>query len=1040
MTLQAVAVALSPEQLAALNQAHPEARLFLAEAGTGLAGLDIPRFAAALNTALGAHEIFAYQPAHVEGYRTLRFQRIDAPLRVSVRETNLAGTNERDIENALSAWLGRIQSNGPAIEDGNILRVEAARTADGRCHVALLANPLFLDLGSARNLLLEAIRIHQGETPTPVSFQYPQYIGWRQELEYGEEAQAGKAYWDACLENHPASLPPPFSYRSPKAAAEKARRQVARVIDTCQAGQLAALAQARNINIETLLQAIWWALLARLTSFNPFVAGWRHDCRADYEVMADAVGVFEKTLPVFIDARADERLSDWIARFADMAQKHLEQQEYWPLAAPPIATHLAAGFGVLPVLGEAGAEWRIREVPGALPDFELALHVQGRGNELELTVEADAARYAAQAIERLSQQMGVLLAAALVHPDALLGEIDLVGGEERAFLLNQNPAQRDFGNQSLLQHIARWAELTPDATALESGNRCVSYRELLAETNLKAQWLRAYGVTQGSVVALVLPRSAALVSTILAVWRAGGCYLPIEPEWPEMRRLAVLADARPVLVIHETLPADAQTWPWRDVALEKLTLPAFPITEGQAADIALEDAAYVLYTSGSTGKPKGVVIEHAQLLNYIAAASGALRLGDIRRWAMVNTVAADLGNTALFGALFNGAALVIAQMEDVSDGEVFTRFIKERGIGGLKIVPSHLEALLECEHSALPARIILGGEAASGSLLRRIRAIAPNCVIHNHYGPTETTVGVMTHTLEVGDDLPECLPLRRILDNNRIYVLDENLRLTPTGAKGEVYIGGDQVCRGYLNRNGSADFIADPFLPGQRLYRTRDLAYVLPQGGIRIAGRSDEQLKVRGFRVNPAEVEAMLMTQPGVRQAVVLPQGEADASLVAYLIGTPSIDLSAIKAWLQALLPAHMTPSRLEVVDVFPRLANGKVDRQALQRLAQQSLIDAKGFPEDALECVIARNMAVLLNRQVVSAEENFLEIGAHSLMVIKLAARLRKQLNIELTPATVFEHPTARSLAAVLRREVKDIPRLESDARSGKDAFAAAG
>jgi amino acid adenylation domain-containing protein len=1039
MTLQAVTtLPLSPEQLALLNRAaRPGARLFLAEAGTGL---EIPRFTAALNTALRAHEILACQPAHMEGYRTLRLQRTGAPPRVSARETRLAGENELETENALSAWRERIQSDYPAMGDGNILRVEVARAADGRCWIALLASPLFLDLGSANNLFREALDIQRGKTPPPVAFQYPQYIEWRRDLEYGEEARAGKAYWDACLENHPAPRPLSLSYRFAKAAAETARRQVTRRIDTCQTGQLAALAQAHNINIEVLLQALWWALLARLTDFDPFVAGWRHDCRADYEVMAGAVGVFEKTLPVFIDARADERLSDWLARFADMAQKHLAQQEYWPLAAPPINSHLAAGFGALPVWSEADAEWRIRALPGALPDFELALHVQGRGNELELTVEADAARYAAQAIERLSQQMGVLLAAALARPDAPLGEIDLVGDEERAFLLGQNPARRDFGKQSLLQHIARWAELTPDATALESEAGRVSYRELMAEVHRKAQWLRAYGVTRGSVVALALPRSPALVGTILAVWQAGGCYLPVEPEWPEMRRLAVLADARPALVIHETLPADAQTWPWRDVALEKLSLPVFPVTEDQAADIALEDAAYVLYTSGSTGRPKGVVIEHAQLLNYVAAVSGALRLGDLRRWAVANTVAADLGNTALFGALFNGAALVIARTEDVSDGEAFSRFITANGIDALKIVPSHLEALLECEQPALPARIILGGEAAPGALVSRIRAIAPNCVIHNHYGPTETTVGVMTHTLAADDDLPEYLPLERVLDNNRMYVLDENLRLTPTGAKGEVYIGGEQLCRGYLNQDGHADFIADPFQPGQRLYRTRDLAYVLPQGGIRIAGRGDEQLKVRGFRVNPAEIETLLLTRPGVRQSVVLPQDEADASLVAYLIGDPSIDLSGIKAWLQTLLPPHMVPARLEVVDVFPRLANGKVDRQALQRLARQSASDAGAFPEDALEGVIARNMAALLNRQVVSADENFLEIGAHSLMLIKLAARLRKQLNIELIPATVFEHPTAQSLAVVLRREVRDIPRLESDARSEKDALAVAG
>ncbi|MDR2625797.1 MAG: condensation domain-containing protein, partial [Zoogloeaceae bacterium] len=443
MMLEVGAVlALSPEQLAALNR-DPTPRLFLAEITTDL---DIPRFASALNTALRAHEIFAYQPTRVEGYRTLRLQQIEAPLRVSVSETKLTGTHEAEIEKALAAWLERIQSNDLAA--GKIIRVEAAHAA-GRCWIALLVNPLFLDLSSARNLFLEAIGIHHGKTPTPVAFQYPQYIEWRRELEQGEETRAGKAYWDACLEKNPAPLPPLLSYRATKIVEgeEKARQHVTLLIDTCQAGQLAALAQTHGTNVEVLLQAIWWVLLAKLTDFDPFVAGWRHDCRADYAVMAGAVGVFEKTLPVFIDVKADERLNEWLARFAGMAQEHLEQQEYWPLATPPIDTHLAVGFGVSPVLNEANNQWHIREVPGALSDFELALHVQERGNELELSIDAESSRYALQAIERLLQQMGVLLTVILAQPEARIGEIDLVGDEERAFLLKQNPAQRDFGNQ-----------------------------------------------------------------------------------------------------------------------------------------------------------------------------------------------------------------------------------------------------------------------------------------------------------------------------------------------------------------------------------------------------------------------------------------------------------------------------------------------------------------------------------------------------------------------------------------------------------------
>ena len=447
----------------------------------------------------------------------------------------------------------------------------------------------------------------------------------------------------------------------------------------------------------------------------------------------------------------------------------------------------------------------------------------------------------------------------------------------------------------------------------------------------------------------------------------------------------------------------------------------------------------MLYTSGSTGTPKGVVIEQGHLLNYVVASSSAMALDRCRRWALTSSVVADLGNTALFGAFHHGACLVVAGPGDVKDANAFSRFMRERRIDALKMVPSHLEALLEDEEPALPATLVLGGEAAPRALIERIGRLAPATTIYNHYGPTETTVGVMVHRVSAQDPVSAVLPLSRVLANNRVLVLDESLCLVPGGALGAVYVGGAQVCRGYLNREAGSAFVADPFEPGQLLYRTGDVACVLPEGGLRLVGRADDQVKIRGFRVEPAEVESVLMSQAGVRQAVVLAllDSNGGAELRAFVVAdemlAPQAARDALRARLVSLLPVHMVPARCEFVAEFARLPNGKIDRQSLLSAARSDARwPAAATPRDALEAVLAECMANLLQRDAIGVEEDFFELGGHSLLVIKLVARLRRLLRLEVAPGLVFDHSSVAALAAAIRAlDGQDLERMEQLAKT---------
>ncbi len=807
-------------------------------------------------------------------------------------------------------------------------------------------------------------------------FQYADFVEWRQDLEDDPDSAAAQQYWEKILRDIAPMSAPRLSYRGLHPSPEML--QIQTHIRAELVGKVNALAASHGCSAEIMLMSAWMLLLARLTACESSAIGWRHDCRLDYEPMRGAVGVYEKTLPFLLDVTAEDSYAGWLRRCIARSEQHLDLQEGWTAEHAAAATPLQVGF----TYNEASpSSWTVQQDPTP-PGFELALQVVWCDTAASIVLHG--AGYGQVALERLSEQFATLLNAVVTAPDAHVHDYELIGPVERAAMA-QWQREADFGTRSLGAQIAQWAQNTPNAVAVVAPDVCWTYAELIARANRLGNWLKSHGVAPGTLVALNLPRSPDMVLAILATWSAGAAYLPLEPEWPAARRANVLADAKPVLVLHA--PGWSVPLTDNEAILDRIDLQSYPPTPAVAAGSG-DALAYVLYTSGSTGQPKGVMVTHGALHNYVASVSQAMNLHSVRRWGLTSTIAADLGNTALFGALYNGATLAVASDAETRDGEAFSRFMALHTIDGLKMVPSHLEALLDCAQPRLPRTLVLGGEATPRALIARIKALAPECAVYNHYGPTETTVGVLVHAVTPEDAQADVLPLTAPLANNRILVLDEALRPVPAGAMGELYVGGAQLCAGYLNRGRTDAFVDDPKLAGEILYRTGDLAYVLPQGGLRLAGRMDHQLKIRGYRVEPGEIEAALMNQPGVRQAVVLPVSNAQGShdLAAFLTGGTT-DLRSMMA---AVLPSHMVPARFTWLAEFPRLANGKIDRMAL---VQQ--LDVTGAaadePADDLEACLAGCMAEVLGRDRVGVHDDFFDLGGHSLLVIKLVARIRR-------------------------------------------------
>jgi amino acid adenylation domain-containing protein len=560
----------------------------------------------------------------------------------------------------------------------------------------------------------------------------------------------------------------------------------------------------------------------------------------------------------------------------------------------------------------------------------------------------------------------------------------------------------------LHQLIEAQAKRTPERVALVFEDQRLTYGELDRRADRLAQHLRQLGVGPDVVVGLFLERSLEMVLGILGILKAGGAYVPMDTSYPEERLAFILADANiGVLLTQGSLLGKLPATDAHMVRLDEFDWNGAAQTPEAA--VQPHHLAYVIYTSGSTGRPKGVCIEHRNIVDYVLGVVERLQLEPDMHYATVSTIAADLGNTVVFPALATGGCLhVISQQRAESQALLADYFSREK-IDVLKIVPSHLAALQSGRNPerVMPARrLILGGEASRLDWIERLRALSPGCEIYNHYGPTETTVGVLTY--HVGARVPATqsgtLPLGKPLPNARIYILD-----------GELCIGGSGVARGYLNRPelNAEKFVADPFNPGGRLYRSGDLGRCLADGTIEFCGRIDHQVKLHGYRVELGEIEAALREHGDVQEAAVLVREE---QLVAY-VAPKHVEQAVLREYLKARLPQYMVPSVFVVMDRLPLTANGKIDRQGLAALSYESAAPARDFvaPRTETEKALAVIWSGVLKVEPIGIHDDVFDLGAQSLMAMKALAQIRDAFQVSLSLRNLFERPTVAGLAEII-------------------------
>ena len=847
-------------------------------------------------------------------------------------------------------------------------------------------------------------------------------------------------------------------------------------------GELAAAlrtrSRAQHGTLFMTLTAAFQALLGRHTGQEDLAIGTARSGRSGgaHAQLAGTVGYFVNQVVLRGDLTGDPAFVKLLERTKAMVRDAFAHGDY-PL--PLLAEHLqperdasrtplfqvsfvlqketrgAEGLTAF-ALGEEGVEvgpegFRLESlaVPGQPAPFDLVLHAVERQGGLSLALQYNADLFDATTTARLLEHFERLLAGVAADPGQRLSELPLLSDAERAQLLVEwNDTAVSFPETTLHAAFARQAELHPDLPAAVYAGTVLTYSELARRAGRLARRLRALGVGPEVPVALYLERSAEVVVAILGALEAGGAYLPLDPNHPAERLATMLEDAGRPLLVTERRMAGPLTAAAREVLWLEEDPDDTPPVETAVAAIP-ENLAYILHTSGSTGKPKGVGCNHRGVLSLMSDFARRQPLAPGSRGSLWTNLGFDVSVYEIFGPLLAGGAVHVVPEAVRQETERYFDWLEAERIENGYVPPFMVAALRDrLERTGEPSslrRLLVGVEPLPEPLLVRITQLVPGLVIINGYGPTEATISSTLYDVDPRRDRfgePPIAPIGRPVASFAVYLLGRHQELVPLGVPGEVYVAGVGLARGYLRRpEATAErFVPHPWNTGERLYRTGDLARYRPDGQVEFVGRIDHQIKLRGFRIEPGEIEAALLAHPGVREAVVTVwppvgrvalEGRENRRLVAYVVGGEGKALSGreLREHLRERLPSSMVPAAYVILPAFPLTPSGKLDRKALPDPGAETGTKTAAWtpPRTPAEELVAGIFTEVLGAEVLGAErigteDSFFERGGHSLAVLRVMARVREAFGVELPLHRVFETPTVAGLAAA----------IENAARSG--------
>ncbi|PYC13225.1 non-ribosomal peptide synthetase, partial [Pseudomonas mosselii] len=978
-------------------------------------------FAEALDWVIQRHDILR---------TALAWEYLDQPLQVVWRRAPLVceAVEPNGDEEVLGQLRARFDTHHYRMDLGQapLLRLVHAQARDGEVLALLLFHHTVMDhtgLDIVRREIQAYLAGERARLPAPVPFR-----DLLARSRQAQDEQAHEAFFGAML----ADIDEPTLAFGVQEVAGQSMDEARLTLASSLSQRLRAQARLLGVSPASIMHLGLARLLGALSGRESVVFGSVLLGRmAAGEGGEQALGMFINTLPLRVDLHGQgvreallvthRQLTALLGH--EQAPLALAQRCSGVVAPTPLFNsmlnyrHSAAGdaadvIAVAPGIDVVGAEERT--------NYPLSLAVDDLGEDLRLTVQTLADWGAERLCGQLRQVFEGLVEALEQQPERPLLDLPVLTAEERRHLLvdcNDTVVDHDLDLplHALFEHQA---QLRPEAIAVQTDGERLSYRQLDEQANRLAHHLIELGVKPDDRVAICVERGVSMVVGLLAILKAGGAYVPLDPGYPVGRIRHMLEDSAPLAVlVHSATRGVPGEVAVPQVDLDQPTWEALPATCPRVTGLTPRHLAYVIYTSGSTGTPKGVMVEHRSVVNLVRWAAGLCPTRAGGALLHKTPISFDASVWELFWPLGSGLRLVLARADGQRDADYVAREIIERQVSVVQFVPALLQQFVEQARSAQCTSltdIVCGGGELTEALARQVRQRLPQVRLHNVYGPTETTVDCSVWTLDPGQPIPPgALPIGRPIDNTRLYVLDAHDQPVPWGVAGQLHIGGAGVARGYLGlpEQQAERFIASPFAKGERLYRSGDLVRQAADGSLAFLGRNDHQVKLRGLRIEPGEIEACLNRLPGVREALVLVHQHPHSGprLVAYHTGQAQA-AQALRESLLGQLPEYMVPALFIHLEAMPLTPNGKVDRKALP--TPEAPTRQYQAPEGPVEAVLAAIWTDLLGVEAVGRDDNFFELGGHSLLAVRLVERMRQQA-LEADVRVLFSQPTLAALAA---------------------------
>ncbi|WP_270581800.1 non-ribosomal peptide synthetase [Bacillus subtilis] len=913
-----------------------------------------------------------------------------------------------------------------------LFRAQIVKVSDER-HLLLVDMHHIISDGVSVNILIQEFgELYNNRKLPALRIQYKDYAVWQEGFKTGDAYKTQEAYWLKQLEGELPVLDLPADHARPPVRSF-AGDKVSFTLDQEVASGLHKLARENGSTLYMVLLAAYTAFLSRLSGQEDIIVGSPIAGRP-HKDLEPILGMFVNTLALRTRPEGGKPFVQYLQEVRETALEAFEHQDY-PFEELVDKLGLTRDMSRNPVFDAMlvvqnndyeplylhDLKMKPAQVSHLVSKFDLTLQASEGDGNIHFLFEYSTALFEKTTIERWVSHLTNVLSIIGKNPEVTLNHIDILTQEERHQLLNEfNTGQANqYGVQTISQLFEQQAARTPKASALVSGDKTLTYQELDEWSNGIARALRSRGVKPDTPVGIMMHRSFSMIASILGVWKAGGCYVPIDPEYPTERKRYILSDSgtKLLMTINEADREALADFEGEILAIESVeAYDKSPLPQVSSA----HHLAYIIYTSGTTGRPKGVMVEHKGIANTLQWRRNAYAFNETDTILQLFSFSFDGFITSMFTPLLSGAKAVLLHEEEAKDILAIKHQLSRQRITHMIIVPVLYRALLDIvqPEDVKTLRVVtLAGEAADRELIDRSLAICPHTELANEYGPTENSVAttVMRHM-----EKQAYVSIGQPIDGTQVLILNSNHQLQPIGVAGELCIAGTGLARGYVNLPELTEraFTQNPFKPETRMYRTGDAARWMADGTLEYLGRIDDQVKIRGYRVETKEIESVIRCINGVKDAAVVAHETASGQteLSAYVVTKPELSTNAVRSELQNKLPVFMHPAFIEKLDSLPLSPNGKLDRGALPKPVYNHEGERPFLPPASkMEQILADIWKEVLGAEKIGTADSFFELGGDSIKALQVSARLHR-IGKQMAVKDLFSHPTIQELAAYIR------------------------